>query len=34
MKKTPGHIVNFRTDDGKVSVDARFDAETAWITLD
>ena len=29
-----GHIVIFKTDDGKVSVDARFDAETAWLSLD
>ena len=34
MNKSPGHIVIFRTDDGKVSVDARFDAETAWLSLD
>ena len=34
MNKTPGHIVIFKTDDGKVSVDARFDAETAWLSLD
>ena len=32
--KEPGHIVIFKTDDGKVSVDARFDAETAWLSLD
>ena len=34
MNKTPGHIVIFKTDDGKVSIDARFDAETAWLSLD
>ena len=34
MSKESGHIVIFRTEDGKVSVDARFDAETAWLTLD
>ena len=34
MNKTSGHIVIFKTDDGKVSVDARFDAETAWLSLD
>ena len=34
MNKTPGHIVIFKTADGKVSVEARFDAETAWLSLD
>lgn len=34
MSKESGHIVIFRTEDGKVSVDARFDAETAWLSLD
>ncbi len=34
MNNPPGHIVIFKTDDGKVSVDARFDAETAWLSLD
>ena len=24
----------FKTEDGKISVDARFDAETAWLSLD
>ena len=33
-KKESGHIVIFKSDDGKVSVDARFDAETAWLSLD
>ena len=34
MDKGSGHIVIFRTEDGKISVDARFDAETAWRSLD
>ena len=34
MRKESGHIVIFKTEDGKVSVDARFDAETAWLSLD
>ena len=34
MSKEKGHIVIFRTEDGNVSVDARFDAETAWLSLD
>ena len=34
MNKKPGYIVIFKTDDGKISVDARFDAETAWRSLD
>lgn len=33
-KKESGHIVIFQSADGKVSVDARFDAETAWLSLD
>lgn len=28
------HIVIFKTDDGKISVDARFSEETVWLTLD
>lgn len=28
------HIVIFRTDDGKITVDARFEAETVWLSLD
>lgn len=28
------HIVIFKTDDGKISVDARFSDETVWLTLD
>lgn len=34
MKKENGHIVIFKTEDGKISVDARFDAETVWLSLD
>lgn len=34
MKKDNGHIVIFKTEDGKISVDARFDAETVWLSLD
>jgi len=33
-KKTNGHIVIFKTEDGKVSVDTRFDDESAWLSLD
>ncbi len=28
------HIVIFKTDDGKISVDARFTEETVWLSLD
>ena len=34
MKKENGHIVIFKTEDGKISVDARFDTETVWLSLD
>ena len=34
MNKTNGHIVIFKTEDGKISVDARFDAESVWLSLD
>ena len=34
MKKDNGHIVIFKTEDGQISVDARFDAETVWLSLD
>ena len=34
MKKDNGHIVIFKTEDGKISVDARFDSETVWLSLD
>ena len=29
-----GHIVIFKTEDGKISVDARFSQETVWLNLD
>ena len=29
-----GHIVIFKTEDGKISVDARFRQETVWLNLD
>lgn len=32
--RNASHIVIFKTDDGKVSVDARFDDETVWLSLD
>ena len=34
MNKSNGHIVIFKTEDGKISVDARFDAESVWLSLD
>ena len=34
MKKPESQIIIFTTEDGKISVDARFDIETAWLTLD
>lgn len=34
MNKNNGHIVIFKTEDGKISVDARFDAESVWLSLD
>lgn len=34
MKKSNDHIVIFRTEDEKISVDVRFDDETVWLTLD
>ena len=34
MKKDNGRIVIFKTEDGKISVDARFDSETVWLSLD
>jgi len=33
MKKSNDHTVIFKTEDDKNSVDVRFDAETAWLTL-
>ncbi len=32
--KNNQHIVIFKTDDGKISVDARFTEETVWLSLD
>jgi len=34
MKKKDDKIVLFKTDDGKISVDVRFDDETVWLSLD
>ena len=34
MKNPNDHIVIFKTDDEKISVDVRFDEETVWLTLD
>ena len=34
MKKTNDHVVIFKTEDEKISVDVRFDEETVWLTLD
>jgi len=34
MHKPDNHIVIYKTDDAKIAVDARFDAETVWLTLD
>jgi len=34
MKKPNDNIIIFKTDDEKISVDVRFDEETAWLTLD
>jgi len=34
MKKLNDHIVIFKTEDEKISVDVRFDKETVWLTLD
>ncbi len=34
MSNTEKQIVIFRSDDGKISVDAHFDAETTWLSLD
>ncbi len=34
MRDKKSHIVIFNTDDGKISVDARFDEETVWLSLD
>lgn len=34
MSHSSKQIVIFKTDDGKISVNAHFDAETAWLSLD
>ena len=34
MKNLDNQIILFKTDDNKISVDVRFDDETAWLTLD
>ena len=34
MKKSNDHIVIFKTDDEKISVDVRFNEDTVWLTLD
>jgi hypothetical protein len=32
MKKSDNQIIIFKTEDEKISVDVRFDKETAWLT--
>ncbi len=32
--KSNNHIVIFKTEDGKIAVDARFSEDTVWLTLD
>jgi len=34
MKNPNDHVVIFKTDDEKISVDVRFDEETVWLSLD
>ncbi|MCL2248784.1 MAG: virulence RhuM family protein [Oscillospiraceae bacterium] len=34
MTKSNDHIVIFKTEDDKISVDVRFDEDTVWLTLD
>ncbi len=34
MSNTEKKIVIFKSNDGKISVDAHFDAETTWLSLD
>ena len=34
MKSSNDHVVIFKTDDEKISVDVRFDEETVWLSLD
>lgn len=33
-KENKGEIIIFKTADGKVSVDVRFEDETVWLTID
>jgi len=34
MRNTTDHVVIFKTDDKKISVDVRFEEETVWLSLD
>ena len=34
MKEQDSRIIIFKTDDEKISVDTRFDEDTAWLSLD
>ena len=34
MKNKSDHVVIFKTDDERITVDVRFDEETVWLTLD
>ena len=34
MKNDDNQVILFKTKDNKISVDVRFDEETAWLTLD
>ena len=34
MSESNKQIIIFKSDDGKISVNAQFDAETAWLSLD
>jgi len=34
MRKSNDHIIIFKTEDEKISVDVRFDEETAWLSLE
>ena len=34
MKKSNDHVVIFKTEDEKISVDVRFSEETAWLTIE
>jgi hypothetical protein len=33
-RKTLDNLIIFRTEDGQVSVDVRFEHETVWLTMD